>query len=108
MTNERLQPGPGEQLSSRNARMREAMEILVHGFNEIIESDGFQRYLETMSRFHKYSYGNVLLIMAQNPDATRVAGYRQWQRLGRQVKREAKKGMKIHGAAQTAHTRQQK
>ena len=71
------------------------MEILVQGFDEIAESDGFQRYLEVMSRFHEYSYGNVLMIMSQRPDATRVAGYRRWQQLGRQV-RAGERGIRIY------------
>jgi antirestriction protein ArdC len=42
------------------------------------------------ARFHTYSWGNVLLILGQNPAASRVAGYRTWQSLGRQVKRGEK------------------
>ncbi len=94
MTHERLQPGSEEQLSSRELRMREALNVLVEGFDEITDGDGFQRYLEAMSKFHRYSYGNVLMIMAQRPDATRVAGYRQWQQLGRQVRR-GEQGIRI-------------
>jgi antirestriction factor ArdC-like protein len=43
--------------------------------------------LRVAARFHDYSPGNVMLILAQRPDATRVAGYRSWQALGRQVNR---------------------
>ncbi len=50
--------------------------------------------LSAAGRFHQYSFGNVLLIHAQNPDATRVAGYRTWQSLGRQV-RKGERGIKI-------------
>jgi len=50
-------------------------------------SAGWQRWLTIASRFHRYSLNNQLLILAQRPDATRVAGYRAWQGLGRQVKR---------------------
>lgn len=51
-------------------------------------------YLAAMARFHRYSFGNVLMIAAQRPDASRVAGYRAWQQLGRQV-REGEKGILI-------------
>lgn len=51
-------------------------------------------YLGAMARFHRYSFGNVLLIAAQRPDASRVAGYRTWQQLSRQVK-EGEKGILI-------------
>jgi antirestriction protein ArdC len=47
-----------------------------------------------MSRFHRYSFGNVILIATQRPDSSRVAGYRTWQKLGRQVK-EGEKGILI-------------
>lgn len=50
-------------------------------------TEGWQRWLELASRFRTYSLRNQLLILAQRPDATRVAGYRAWQALGRQVKR---------------------
>ncbi len=53
----------------------------------IQDSDTFRAYLDAQARFHKYSFGNVLLILAQKPDASRVAGYRTWQSLGRQVKK---------------------
>ena len=43
--------------------------------------------LEVAARFHNYSINNQLLIYLQCPDATRVAGYRAWQRLGRQVQK---------------------
>jgi len=41
----------------------------------------------TLSRFHRYSFANTLLIWAQRPDATHVAGYRRWQQLGRYVQK---------------------
>ena len=96
MTHEQWISGADSQQerSPREQRLDEALEILVQGFEEITESDGFQGYLEAMSRFHQYSYGNVLMIMSQRPDATRVAGYRQWQQLGRQVK-AGERGIRI-------------
>ena len=57
-------------------------------------SDQFKAYLKAMARFHHYSWGNVLLIMSQRQEATHVAGYRTWQKLGRQVRR-AEKGIVI-------------
>ena len=54
------------------------------------ESDRLRAYLASMARFHQYSLGNVLLIHMQFPKACRIAGYRTWQRLGRQVQRGAK------------------
>ena len=55
-----------------------------------IPSEGFANYLRTMARFHTYSFNNVALIVAQRPEGTRVAGYKAWQALGRQVQKGEK------------------
>src|SRR5215212_7250219 len=60
----------------------------------IQDSDTFRAYLTAQARFHRYSWGNVLLILAQRPDATHVAGYRTWQSLDRQV-RKGEKAIRI-------------
>ncbi|EQD77939.1 protein containing DUF955, partial [mine drainage metagenome] len=44
-------------------------------------------FLTSQARFHRYSAGNVLLILVQRPDASQVAGYTTWQSLGRQVRK---------------------
>jgi N-terminal domain of anti-restriction factor ArdC len=75
-------------------RIRQALQTLEQGIDSILTSEGFASYLRTLSRFHSYSFGNVLLIRAQRPDATRVAGYRKWIELGRQV-RKGEQGIKI-------------
>jgi hypothetical protein len=54
------------------------------------ESEVLRTYLAAMAKFHRYSMTNVLLIVAQRPDATRVAGYQTWRKLRRQVSRGAK------------------
>jgi N-terminal domain of anti-restriction factor ArdC len=48
------------------------------------------QYLNAMARFHSYSFGNIMLIARQKPMATRVAGIRTWNSLGRFVKRGEK------------------
>ena len=58
------------------------------------KSEALQNYLATMGRFHRYSWGNVLLIGSQRPTATHVAGYHTWRDLGRHVK-TAEKGIMI-------------
>ena len=57
-------------------------------------SETLSRYLAAMARFRTYSFLNVLLILKQCPNASRVAGYRTWQSLGRQV-RQGEKGIMI-------------
>lgn len=50
------------------------------------KSKALTRYLDMLSRFHRYSFGNVMLILAQKPDATHVAGFNTWKTMGRWVK----------------------
>lgn len=57
-------------------------------------SGGLKNYLAAMSRFRRYSWGNVLLIASQRPTATHVAGYHMWNQLGRSVKK-GEKGIMI-------------
>jgi hypothetical protein len=71
-------PASTDRVRALHDRLTAQVEALVSG-------DDWARFLTVASRFHAYSANNVLLILAQRPDATRVAGYRTWQRLGRQV-----------------------
>jgi antirestriction protein ArdC len=57
-------------------------------------SEQLTEFLSTMAKFHRYSLGNVLLIMAQKPDATHVAGFNTWKSFGRYVK-AGEKGIAI-------------
>ena len=57
-------------------------------------SETLTRYLAVMGRFHRYSFGNVMLILMQRENATHVAGFHKWQELGRYV-RKGEKGIAI-------------
>ncbi len=58
---------------------------------KLTDSDQFKKYLNTLAKFHRYSARNIDLIYAQNPQATQVAGFKQWQKaFNRTVKRGAK------------------
>ncbi len=71
----------------------QAIEHLVEALNAG-HSEALTRYLGAMSKFRAYSFLNVLLILKQCPNAGRVAGYKTWQSLGRQVKK-GEKGIMI-------------
>ena len=60
------------------------------GIKEHLTSDTFKNYLDFASKFHKYSSKNIRLLLAQNPNIRRVAGYNAWKKLDRQVKKAAK------------------
>lgn len=68
-----------------------AYQKLVEGIEDIIESGKYTEFLRSMKKFHHYSFNNRLLIFAQNPDATKVAGYCTWKELGRGVKSNPKR-----------------
>lgn len=69
--------------------LAELEESLRNGKSEILE-----RYLQVLGRFHNYSYRNLLLIVAQRPEATQVAGFSTWKKLGRKVMK-GEKGIRI-------------
>jgi len=73
--------------------VRRAADALVAEV-EAGHSARLKAYLATMARFHRYSLGNVLLIGMQCPQATHVAGFRAWQRMGRRV-RKGERGIRI-------------
>ena len=60
---------------------------LESGVERLVSSDEWAALLRVAARFPNYSVHNQLLIFTQRPDATLVAGYRAWQRLGRQVRK---------------------
>ena len=62
----------------------EAFERLIRDV-EAGKSETLQQYLKAMGRFHGYSVGNAILIQLQRSEATHVAGFRTWQKLGRHV-----------------------
>src|SRR5437868_979378 len=76
---------PRERQQSESDPVTASLAQLERSVAAIQDSDTFRAYLSAQARFHQYSFGNVLLILTQRPDATRVAGYRTWQSLGRQV-----------------------
>lgn len=76
-------------------RMREIVDSIEQGIKELFESDKYRQYLSTMSRFHRYSVNNTMLIYMQRPNATHVAGFNKWRdQFGRSVKK-GEKGIKI-------------
>ncbi|MFC1930680.1 ArdC-like ssDNA-binding domain-containing protein [Chloroflexota bacterium] len=78
----------------KERKIDEVLKRLKEGVNDIQESDNFKQFLLTMSKFHDYSIGNLILIMVQRPEASRVAGFKTWKDLGRWVKK-GEKGIAI-------------
>ena len=99
LTKTKLLPIQGKDMDS-------IMQNLETGVAELFTSERYQEYLKTMSKFHNYSFNNTLLIAMQRPDATLVTGYRNWQSMGRQVKK-GEKGITIIAPAPIKRKKEQ-
>lgn len=81
-------------ISDRRQKHEDAAQRLETMLTDLMDTETFRRYLRAMSRFHRYSWANVAMILSQRPNATRVNSYNRWQELGRQVK-QGEKGIAI-------------
>ena len=75
--------------TTNRERLQEITAGIEQGIKELFESEKYMRYLSVMSKFHRYSVNNTMLIYMQKPDATLVAGYNKWKN---QFERHVKKG----------------
>lgn len=80
-------PVPGKDMDSIVASLEKGVE-------DFFTSEKYGEYLKTMTKFHRYSFNNTLLIAMQRPEATLVTEYRNWKSMGRQV-RKGEKGITI-------------
>src|SRR6202789_3180827 len=83
-----------QSTSNPNKQQKQtAKEVIAANVQTLIEqleqghSEALTAYLTAMGRFHNYSFGNILEIARQKPDATRVAGLYAWNQLGRKIKK---------------------
>lgn len=80
----------------RRAEAEALQATIAEQVEALRDSEAWARFLDFSKAFHRYSINNLLLILAQRPDATHVAGYRTWQKLNRQV-RKGEHGIRIFG-----------
>jgi hypothetical protein len=83
--------------TSRTKNNQELVKASIDALVEALEaghSEALSSYLTAMAQFHNYSFQNILLIASQRPTASRVAGIRAWNELGRRVRR-GEKGIMI-------------
>jgi len=90
--------------TNRDKRVKEMVGKLEDGVKEIFESGKYEHYLSIMSKFHRYSLNNNLLIAMQMPTATRVAGYGDWQKKFKRQVRKGEKGIQILGGFPSKRT----
>jgi len=86
---------PEQAKQTTKERLKDITDSIEKGIQELFQSDKYKQYLTTMSRFHKYSVNNQMLIYLQKPNATHVAGFNKWHdQFGRNVMK-GEKGIKI-------------
>ncbi len=85
-----------QERKDKNEKIQELTEKLQTGIQELYDSEKYRDYLRTMARFHHYSFNNSLLIWAQRPDATAVAGYVNWKKLFGRTVNPGAKGIMIY------------
>lgn len=90
--------------TDKNKRVKEMVGKLEDGVKEIFTSGKYEHYLSIMSKFHRYSLNNNLLIAMQMPTATRVAGYGDWQKKFNRQVRKGEKGIQILGGFPSKRT----
>ena len=76
-------------------RLKDITDSIERGIQDLFQSDKYTEYLRTMSRFHKYSVNNTMLIYMQKPDATLVAGFNKWRDQFERNVMKGEKGIKI-------------
>lgn len=96
MTTKRQTNRKGRTPEQKRAEMEELHDKLAAAVEALRDSETWAAYLRFCGGFHRYSFSNLLLIWAQCPEASRVAGYRAWQAKGRQV-RKGERGIRIYG-----------
>ena len=85
---------PWKTKEERTEEMEQISKQLEEGVKQFFTSETYKDYLKTMSKFHNYSFNNVLLIALQRPSASLVAGYTTWRNLNRFVMK-GEKGIRI-------------
>lgn len=76
-------------------RLKDITDSIERGIEDLFQSDKYAEYLRTMSRFHRYSVNNTMLIYMQKPNATLVAGFNKWRDQFERNVMKGEKGIKI-------------
>ncbi len=97
---------PKKFAEGRKQEMKDITERLEKGVADIFNSDNYQKFLNTMAKFPRYSTNNNILILMQRPDATICQSYTGWKQMGRFVKR-GEKGIRILAPVQHKMEREQ-
>ena len=90
---------PPKTFTKSKDKVKEITDRLESGIKELFEGEKFKEYLDTMSKFHNYSFNNTMLIAMQKPDATLVAGFNSWKNKFERSVNKGEKGIQIFAPA---------
>ena len=79
-----------EEVSEKKKKIEIVFDKIKKGITEIIKSGEYEKFLKFSKNFHSYSFNNRVLIYIQMPTATKVAGFKTWQKMERKIKYGAK------------------
>jgi hypothetical protein len=82
---------PEQKKAYAQQKKQEQFELLERAVDNLMTSEGWEQYLNSRAKFHKYSFNNTILIALQRPDATQVAGRQKW---AKEFNRKVKDGEK--------------
>ena len=80
--------------NNKETKIKDIFNKIQTGVTNIIESGEYAKFLKFSKNFHSYSFNNIVLIYSQMPNATKVAGFKTWQSMGRKLK-YGSKGIQI-------------
>jgi len=83
-----------EYIQRKQQEQQDALAKLEQGVKDVFTSEKYAEFLKTYSKFHKYSINNSIMILMQKPDASNVASFQTWKKLGRQITK-GEKGIKV-------------
>ena len=86
---------PENEKQTNKERLKDITDSIERGIQDLFQSDKYAEYLRTMSRFHRYSVNNTMLIYMQKPDATLVAGFNKWRDQFERNVMKGERGIKI-------------
>lgn len=90
---------PPKTFTKSKDKVKEITDKPESGIKELFEGEKFKEYLDTMSKFHNYSFNNTMLIAMQKPDATLVAGFNSWKNKFERSVNKGEKGIQIFAPA---------
>lgn len=86
-----------QKYSKQSEKIQELLKRIETGSKEVFTSENYRNFLSTMSKFHRYSVRNCILISMQKPNATYVAGFHAWQKNFHRHVKKGEKGIQILG-----------